>query len=816
MRCLAETTFSSHLALPLVFSVFKRHRPEPPHHRFFLSSFSTQKSRESGKQLCKGMAHISRSQSRSMLPVESCKSQMSEVVFSGSIITQAVEEEDFEIFQQLDVLQVPAWCTAKTQQYRDRITALRAFYDLGEPRLTPVGQTILSHTLTPGFLSIPKDEYHLPNLQISGSQVQDMENFSGIALEKIQETKTRIRALRPLWNSATLVNSMLPVELLMEVFSYLRPDFHRRRGMSILHICRYWTKVMYKTPQFWANLLATHQQVTELPAWKLSRYRLALRHSGNLPLSLSLRGLPIEFADLLRPHAHRIARLHVEMAKAVDGLNLLLKFNMPALKYLSVIPWINKWRISEGTVPPDYVRAPMTLPALRSARLAGGHLTSVILSSLRRLEVTSCWCRECQARDRRFDPLIRALAQCSALEVLLIGKCFPKSSDPATSLAGLYSPDLYAKLPHLTHLTIESERHVAAIILSRLVVPPTVELALYLPGRFKLPSPIDMGSLSAIKTAETVFVNLGDRYRGLHSGIETYIVGRRALRIVGSRKDYDWETSEDRDSFAPDAMRYTQDIADIFTSTQSTVTTLVVIGTLDGWLRRSHDPEPWYILFDTFPALQRLAIGHSSDHPAWILEPLNRPGPDGRCRCPSLRVLRLLWQSEASWPYMRIPDPLSLLYPQDGPPESVRALRPATLRSINGMGLVIRHYTEQEWKEIRSTREQSTTHVETDDMYTWLPYGVTETRVLADTIKAFLALRKELGAAPVTDLCIGILVTPRHKRMRFVDPQSPDDERRDDEYLRRHLPDEPPKVRLARLLEGHVTTLDICLVTFVA
>ena len=157
-------------------------------------------------------------------------------------------------------------------------------------------------------------------------------------LSKIQEHKKRIRGFRSLYNSVTPINKTLPVEVLMTIFVHIQPRLNRRRGMSILCVCRYWTAVLHNTSEFWANLLATYQDVTHLPDWKLDRLRMALNNSEPRPLRLLFRGLPVQLAELLCLHAGRIAELHVDIAKCLDGLNILLETDMRVIERLSITP----------------------------------------------------------------------------------------------------------------------------------------------------------------------------------------------------------------------------------------------------------------------------------------------------------------------------------------------------------------------------------------------------------------------------------------------------------------------------------------------
>ncbi|TFK91298.1 hypothetical protein K466DRAFT_596216 [Polyporus arcularius HHB13444] len=267
------------------------------------------------------------------------------MVFVSSHLAAELAEEDLADFSNVEATCVQEWCLSRTAHYRCRILALHAMRNTSVHNISDAEDAL------------------------SGTSGTELADFPGAAGTKIQEHKGRIRALRSVYNSAAPINRTLPVELLMEIFSHIHPvDFSRRRGMFMLRICRFWTDVLYRTPQFWSNVLAKHHVLTSLSDRKLERFRVALKYSGTRPLSLSFRALPVPLAELLRLHADRITALHVDINIGVEGLDMLLEAKVPVLERLSITPWTSPWVIigGAGDIPPSTHDFPTSRPFLHS------------------------------------------------------------------------------------------------------------------------------------------------------------------------------------------------------------------------------------------------------------------------------------------------------------------------------------------------------------------------------------------------------------------------------------------------------------------
>ncbi len=641
---------------------------------------------------------------------------------------------------------------------------------------------------------------------LPGTSGTELADFPGAAGTKIQEHKGRIRALRSVYNSAAPINRTLPVELLMEIFSRVHPvDFSRRRGMFMLRICRFWTDVLYRTPQFWSNVLAKHHVLTSLSDRKLERFRVALKYSGTRPLSLSFRALPIPLAELLCLHADRITALHVDINIGVEGLDMLLEAKVPVLERLSITPWTSPWVIywRSGRHSSEYARLPniTALPALRSIRVASGHFTDSIASStLCHVDLIGCWCPACKAGrpDDQFRHLLRTLAQCTSLETLRLKRCIPSS--PMARERRLPGSTI---LPRLRHLEVHDFGSGVSTLLAHLIFPTSTSLELKVGDGFILPEPFDIRTLHAVASADHVSFDFR-QYSWSHSRppcyiMDAYVQGRRLLKMSSA----DYSRSNTADKFAFYSL-YIEDIANIFGST-SRVTSLDVRGIKH---RRPGEDTPyptenvlnrWTALLRSFPCLTQLAIGSESDDFALILEALSQPQSEGAtaCLCPSLRALSGVWNFVSSWPWVD-KNGLEKTHGENMSQAGDEGTNGRSIGRCPSNGLAISSTEARDWRwrsnRILTMREIAGSHVETEDPVTWLPYGIAETRAFAARIAPFLSRRAASGAAPLKELRIGV----REVRVYHSDDV------RDQEYLRRHLPAEPLESRLATLLDGLV------------
>ncbi|KAI1792279.1 hypothetical protein LXA43DRAFT_351954 [Ganoderma leucocontextum] len=158
------------------------------------------------------------------------------------------------------------------------------------------------------------------------------ELYGSTACNLVYKTKSHIRALRSAYNYAAPINHHLPPEVLMEIFSNVHPTVvPRQRSVPVLRVCRYWRKLVLKTPQFWANLLS-------LPiwdSWDMCRIRVAVARSAPQSLTVSVPYHKPSVVDILVPHASRFSSLEFPLFET-KYLSRILEQDMPRLRHLAI------------------------------------------------------------------------------------------------------------------------------------------------------------------------------------------------------------------------------------------------------------------------------------------------------------------------------------------------------------------------------------------------------------------------------------------------------------------------------------------------
>ncbi|KAI0748904.1 hypothetical protein C8Q74DRAFT_378678 [Fomes fomentarius] len=260
-------------------------------------------------------------------------------------------EEDIEAVKCIDPATLQTWCMSRVADYRKRIAAVRQRQE----------------SLRKEFYTF-SDETHDTSSPTANAGHAEEEDPTGISTLGVDELKSRVRALRTLYNTAAPINRYLPAELLMSIFAMLGPTAHRsrRRGVSypkLFRICRFWRTLLLQATEFWASMLATRHDVTHLSARRLRLYEMALQHSCNRALSLSLYRCPERLVDAIIPHAHRIIELEVTTEECTDDpvVNRLLATAMPMLQRLEVTPWEGfdsprTYTMSQSTVPSHHMQ----------------------------------------------------------------------------------------------------------------------------------------------------------------------------------------------------------------------------------------------------------------------------------------------------------------------------------------------------------------------------------------------------------------------------------------------------------------------------
>ncbi|RDX52895.1 hypothetical protein OH76DRAFT_1480486 [Lentinus brumalis] len=176
---------------------------------------------------------------------------------------------------------------------------------------------------------------------LDGPQVQSW------AIARIEELLERVRSLKSLYNEAASINRTLPNEILMEIFSKLRPsEWLGDSGLRLAHICRLWRRLLLTMPEFWVDLLAKPRVfaagMTQRQGDRLGFY---LGITGSRPITLSLEssarrkaGLPLRMAQVVAPWRHRIAALTISSICRRDDafLRAFILTGLPSLERLCV------------------------------------------------------------------------------------------------------------------------------------------------------------------------------------------------------------------------------------------------------------------------------------------------------------------------------------------------------------------------------------------------------------------------------------------------------------------------------------------------
>ena len=309
------------------------------------------------------------------------------------------------------------------------------------------------------------------------AHIRHLREVSGPAVRtSISETKSHIRALRFKYNAFASINYSLPPEVLMEVFADVHPAMTSRPHVPVLRVCRYWRTLLFKTPQFWANLLRLPILYSRNPIWRRGRFKSALELSAPRDLTLSLSFWALDI-DILLPHAHRIASLSLRLESDLESTKNLLEQRLPGLTNLVVFEAWTSWL------------QPLTLhfhqyPNIRSLRLDVDLSYSSIApcTSLLHLKLTCCMICPLDA-DSSVRPLLAlhdALGLFPNLETLSLTYSLWEGGfhrEPPELTKTVY-------LPRLCRVEIEEVPSYIPQLLSHLAFPSTTALILYPAYRF--------------------------------------------------------------------------------------------------------------------------------------------------------------------------------------------------------------------------------------------------------------------------------------------------------------------------------------------
>ncbi|KAF9042301.1 hypothetical protein BJ165DRAFT_1372430 [Panaeolus papilionaceus] len=311
----------------------------------------------------------------------------------------------------------------------------------------------------------------------------------------------------------------LPDDVLGEIFYHCLPT-HRNPipitstpPLVLTLVCRKWRTVAISSPKLWTKLhVAFQSSVTERQydpnqqfshRWqlRLAGIKTWLSRSGNLPLSISLKGVIIksigkeshhierEALQALVDHSLRWQALEISMTKySLNTLFDMLDINqrtVPLLRSLRIVE-DDSWGITHFVDTPHYQRlAPaklnpldawLSLPALREIHTGFHHLH--ISAQQDSLQNSLIRCSMLSSLSLYFPTYRQIIAD--------ILRCCPSLHHCHLSVTPAWSPlrpnlnSTMILLPELRSLVIEGEGHTHDSLFSLLDAPALVELSFHL------------------------------------------------------------------------------------------------------------------------------------------------------------------------------------------------------------------------------------------------------------------------------------------------------------------------------------------------
>ena len=466
--------------------------------------------------------------------------------------------------------------------------------------------------------------------------IQDFRRLYGDAgRDAISTTKSHIRALRSIYSDAAPINLYLPPELLMEVFSHVHPAVMPRPQacVPVLRVCRYWRSIIFRMPQFWANILSLPSWRSWNPKYHMGRFSAALARSVSQSLTLSLPYCDQTIASVLMPHASRLSSLKVgPTLQCVNDIAQFLDQHMPHLTHLAILRY--SWNDSHLTSILNFSQ----YPNMQALELERTYIFTPVApyASLSHLKLTQCAIRSPSTTASRVPAL------CSMLNAL---ELFPKLN--TLSMAHSLSDDdrhgLVPTLPEATKtvrlpcLRLLEITDIPAYIphfLSQLVLPPTTSLVLEPALRHDFsgrppPVPLFPGIHASEPPAMSPHAELSLHldFRSWDNGLvrwETHGEGVRPVRIT----------------LAGSARRvaviaaFSRSLAAVLAP--SVLNELTAVGGCAIW-------KYWDLLLPALPRLCRLTYETGWTDTKGLLDVLGRRRADDGFMCPRLEHLGLVW-----------------------------------------------------------------------------------------------------------------------------------------------------------------------------
>lgn len=293
-------------------------------------------------------------------------------------------------------------------------------------------------------------------------------DLPGWMATRIEDYRSRIRALMSAQNALVPINHNLPPEVLMEIFIHVNTSNSSRVWLRVLHVCRLWRSLIFRTPAFWVAVLRIKKDLVGVTEGSVARLNLFLALSRTLPLDLSFKGLPHSVSQALAPHINRISTLTLKLkGKEYKSFTRLLGSGMARLEQLCITHRDDDKHTTE--FHRALVKDASHLPRLRSLTLRCV-LTSLggLAGQLRHLKLSDCYCTYCHINPASLQGFLKALEGCSSLEVLVLED---------TSMVVDNQPpvihDHVVALPTLRKLQICRGELPVAALLSRVSLPKT-------------------------------------------------------------------------------------------------------------------------------------------------------------------------------------------------------------------------------------------------------------------------------------------------------------------------------------------------------
>ncbi|TBU41286.1 hypothetical protein BD309DRAFT_284481 [Dichomitus squalens] len=436
----------------------------------------------------------------------------------------------------------------------------------------------------------------------------DLALLSGLAPNQLQAAASRqIQEYRPMkedfadyvWqlrNSAAPIHTKLPSEVLIHIFSLVSPT--QRSHIKLAHVCRTWRDLIYKTPEFWVDMVAIIKNPSRPKHF--NDILTFLQRTASLPYTLYYidNTLRLKFLSTLQENGRlsHLSELFIVLPWNDPSVTFdFIQLAMPGLQTLHCNAVTVQPSRSDALNPRDHTPPSVAnFPRLRSLQLPEGLLLvpSLAFPTLRTI------IHDTDALDLKL--VLMALQLCPQLEELTLTKwMYPRGINLPFDALLLPCP-----LPRLRRCVIDdlsggTTPSYTVEFLSKIAVPPTAHLevratSISLPSHI-IPTAPPLATLGAVDTLHLKLptnTTLYSEIQGLAGHTErvnltlsTPTPVRRAGRVV------------------TDCSATLYDTVDVFSSAAH-ITSLV----LECWPDYTVTKNAWLITLASLPFLVSLAV----------------------------------------------------------------------------------------------------------------------------------------------------------------------------------------------------------------